>query len=197
MHLKNKSKDRDYTYEKLSKELKRILTGLAYQDADEFLSMRDKMNTLGHGSVTDKKPLQASRKVAKSSVNKTIALLSDGTGIGAPLDYAIDAGLRQEARIDLLVHGAVDIEQISALEKRVAQTGLECKRIQLSVNVIDSIVEYICNHPSLIFVVAVSDDHVAKTLIEEVIPQRGGRVSVPLVLIEDKAAPRNLNRSAA
>lgn len=182
---------------KLSKELKRILTGLAYQDAGEFLTMRDKMNTLGYGHVSDANTPQAPRKAARRVANKTIALISDGAGLGAPLDYAIDAGVRQQARIDLLVHGAIDIERISALEKRVHRAGLECKRIQLGVHVIDSIAEYICNHPSLIFVVAVSDDHLARTLIEEVIPQRGGRVPVPLVLIEDKAAVRNVKRSAA
>jgi hypothetical protein len=181
----------------LSNELKRILTGLAYQDAGEFLSMGDKMKVLGYGPKIREKPLAASRKVVTRPATKAIALISDGRGLGAPLDYAIDACLRQDARIDLLVHGVIDMESISVLEKRIQEAGLDCHRIQLGARVVDGIVEYICNHPSLIFLVAMPDDAAARVLIEEVIPKRGGRIPVPLVLIEDQLAAKKYKQSAA
>lgn len=182
---------------KLSNALKRILAGLAYQDAGEFLIMSDKMKALGYRSENREKPLAISRKVERGPVTKTIALISDGRGLGAPLDYVIDACLRQDARIDLLVHSVIDVKRISVLIKHVQQAGLDCQRIQLSVNIVDDIVEYICNHPSLIFLVAMPDDAAARVLIEEVIPERGGRVPVPLVLIEDKVTARKYKQSAA
>lgn len=181
---------------KLSNDLKKILTGLAYQDAGEFLSMHEKMKVLGYGPETRKEPLAAPRKVVRPAT-KRIALISDGRGLGAPLDYAIDACLRQDARIDLLVHGAMDTEGISALEKQVQKAGLDCQRIKLGVNAVEDIVDYICNHPSLIFLVAMPDDAAARVLIEEVIPQRGGRIPVPLVLIEKHTSVGVHKQSAA
>jgi hypothetical protein len=182
---------------KLSDDLKKMLAGLAHQDAGEFLSMHDKMRVLGCGPEAREKPLAAPRKVVRRPATKRIALISDGRGLGAPLDYAIDACLRQDAQIDLLVHGAIDTETISVLEKQVQQAGLDCQTIQLGVHVVDDIVEYIFDHPSLIFLVAMPDDAAARVIIEEVIPKRGGRIPVPLVLIESQSVARSHKQSAA
>ena len=182
---------------RLSDGLKKMLAGLAHQDAGEFLSMSEKMKVLGYGSETKGMPLAAPRKVVRRPIAKRIALISDGRGLGAPLDYAIDACLRQDARMDLLIHGAIDTKSIRALEKQVQQAGLDCRRIQLGVNVVDDIFDYIFNHPSLIFVVAMPDDAVSRVLIEEVIPKRGGRIPVPLVLIEEHTSARPSKQSAA
>ncbi len=181
----------------LSDALKKMLAGLAHQDAGEFLSAHEKMEILGYGPETREKPSEVSRKMVKRPVTKRIALITDGRGLGAPLDYAIDACLRQDAQIDLLVHGAVDTKSISLLEKQVKQAGLDCQHIRLGVNVIDDIVEYIYSQPSLIFLVAMPDDTAARTLIEEVIPRHGGRVPVPLVLIEEKPVAPSVRQSAA
>ncbi|MGB5766670.1 MAG: hypothetical protein WBM38_08050 [Arenicellales bacterium] len=171
----------------LSKDLKRMLSALAYQDADDYLSMHEKMAVLGYETNAGGKSLKQHLKVIKRPKAKRIALISDGRGFGAPLDYAIDACLRQDAHIDLLFHGAIDTNSIAELEKRVKQAGIDYQRVQLGVNVIDEIIDYIQHQRSLIFVVAMPDDAVAKTLIEEVIPKSGGRIPVPLVLIEEKA----------
>ena len=124
-------------------------------------------------------------------------MISDGRGERAPLDYAIDACSRQGAMIDLLVHGVVDPTSISALENRIRAADLDCHRIQLGMNPGDDIVDYIRSQPSLIFLVASSDDDVAKVLIVDVIPRRGRRVPVPLVLIEDRSFARSAKKSAA
>ncbi|MET0048087.1 MAG: hypothetical protein ABW066_09905 [Sedimenticola sp.] len=171
---------------KLSDNLKRMLNGLAHQDAGEFLSMREKMKVLGMGPETRTKPSPPSTNMAKKLATHRIAFISDGRGMGAPLAYAIDACSRQGAKIDLLTHGTTDIENISALENQIRAAGLDHHHIQLGVNAIDDIFNYIRNHPSLIFLVAMPDDNAAKVIIEEVIPQRGARVPVPLVLIEDR-----------
>jgi len=74
---------------KLSNSLKRILTGLAYQDAGEYLSMKDKINVLGDTETQVAKTWQRSRTWQKSrngndkSKTRRIALITDGSGIGA------------------------------------------------------------------------------------------------------------------
>lgn len=172
---------------KLSDNLKQMLAGLAHQDAGEFLPMREKMKALGNGSESRAKPATPTASVKKMPATRRIALISDGRGQGAPLAYAVDACLRQGAKIDLLLHGTTDAENISALEHRIQEAGLSYHRIQLGTKPTDAIIDYICNHPALVFMVAMPDDDAAKTLIEEVIPGKGGRMPVPLVLIEDRS----------
>ncbi len=182
---------------KLSDDLKRILNGLAHQDAGAFLSMSDKMKLLGMGSETRAKPSPPPHNRAKKPATQRIAFLSDGRGAGAPLSYAIDAGLRQGTRIDLLIHGTTDRGHISTLENQIRAAGLDHHRIQLGMNPVDDIINHVCNHPSLIFLVAMPDDDAAKALIEEAIPGRGRRIPVPLVLIEDRPSAHQAQQSAA
>ncbi|MBT2968930.1 MAG: hypothetical protein KME56_00335 [Candidatus Thiodiazotropha sp. (ex Ctena orbiculata)] len=182
---------------KLSDNLKRMLNGLAQQDAGEFLSMHDKMKVLGMEPETSAKPSPPPRNMTKKPATHRIAFISDGRGVGAPLAYAIDACSRQGTKIDLLIHGTTDLEKITALENQIRAAGLDHHRIQLGMNAVDDIFDYTRNHPSLIFLVAMPDDNAAKVLIEESIPKRGARIPVPLVLIEDRPSTRQAEQSAA
>lgn len=181
---------------KLSKDLKRMLAGLAYQDAGDFLSRSEKMKVLGNKSENRAKPATPG-KVGLAAVTKRIAFISNGRGFGAPLDYAIDACVRQNAQIDLLLHGTADIKTYSALEKKIQDAGVTMQRIQIAVNAVDDIVEYINKHPSLIYLIAMPDDDVARLLIEEVLPRRRSRIQIPLVLIEDRMTATLAKQSAA
>jgi len=167
---------------KLGKDLKRMLAGLAYQDASEFSSMRDKMKVLGNTPLTRDQQPPATFRAAE----RCIAIISDGRGLGTPLSYAIDAGIRQHASIDLLVHGPADAEGVAEQENRIRAAGLGCRCIQLGPVTADNIAGYIRSHASLIFLVAMPDDAAARILMEEVIPRRDSRIPVPLVLIEDR-----------
>ena len=182
---------------KLSEGLKRMLTGLAYQDAGDFLSRSEKMKVLGNGSENRVKPMITPQKFETRRVTKRIAIISNGSGLGAPLDYAIDACLRQKAQIDLLIHGSADSENILALEKKIRNSGVSYQRIQLEVTAVNSIVDYIVKHPSLLYLIAMPDDDVARVLIEEVLPGRRRRIQVPIVLIEDQTASKLHIQSAA
>ncbi|MCU7931033.1 MAG: hypothetical protein KZQ90_09545 [Candidatus Thiodiazotropha sp. (ex Codakia rugifera)] len=182
---------------KLSNDLKRILTGLAYQDAGDFLSIHEKMKVVGPVLEARQIPSVPPRKVVKKPLTQRIALISNGRGLGAPLDYAIDACSRHGGKIDLLIHDAAGAGNITALVDRIQEAGLDYRRIQLSINTADDIIDYISNHTSLIFLVAMPDDPPVKVLIEEVIPKRGRRIPVPLVLIEDQPSAISPKLSAA
>ena len=181
---------------KLSNALKTILTGLAQQDAGEFLPLKEKMKILGYPDAPEVSPPAPTRMGTSRGATKRIALVSDGRGTGAPLDYAIDACRRQHGRLDLLVHGA-DAERIASLEARVRQSGIDCLTIRLGPNSAEGIAEYICNHPSLLFLVAMPDDVEIGAPVEELFPQRGGRFPVPVVLIEDRPALKPIEQPAA
>jgi hypothetical protein len=182
---------------RLSKELKRMLTGLAYQDAGDYLSTPNKSRLLGYA---DEKPASASiqrpAEAARPALRR-IALVSDGRGEGAPLDYAIEAALRQQAQIDLLLHDCVDERRISTFERRLQQVDVPYRCVRLAEPIVDDLVNYIALQTSLIFLVAMPDDESARTLVEEVIPKRAKCISVPLVLIEAHPSPRSPKQSAA
>jgi hypothetical protein len=182
---------------RLSKELKRMLAGLAYQDAGDYLSTPDKSRLLGYA---DKKPAGASMQrpvEATPPALRRIALVSDGRGEDAPLDYAIEAAQRQQAQIDLLLHGCADTQRITKLERRLKQAGIPYRCIRLVEPLVEDLVDYIALQSSLIFLVAMPDDETVRVLVEEVIPKRISPISVPLVLIEAQQPPRSLKQSAA
>jgi hypothetical protein len=114
-----------------------------------------------------------------------IALITDGTGIGAALNYTIGVSQRHGAQIDLLIHGAVDVECISDMEKQTHAADIICHQIQLYARAIEDLLKYVTENSSLMFLVASPDDSAARLLVEEVIPRRRTRMTVPLVLIDD------------
>ncbi len=181
----------------LNDDLKRILSGLGQQDAGEYLPLHDKLNVLGFGTETSRQSSPPPRKIARKPATYRIGLISDGRGVGAPLDYAIEACARQGAKIDLLLHGAIEPACISALETQIRLADLEFNRIQLGLQPVDDIVNYICNHPSLTFLVAMPDDPAIKELVEELTSKRRGRIPVPLALIENQPSARPAKQSAA
>jgi hypothetical protein len=182
---------------KLSKDLKRILAGLARQDAGESLSRRDTMAVPGAGVVKQSRPGSRTSDTGGRASARRIALISDGRGLGAPLDYVIDACTRQEAKIDVLVHGAVDPANIAALEGRIREAGLDCGKIQLGTQSLDKIVDYVYNHAALMFLVAMPDDRAVRALIDDLGSKRRARLPVPLVLVEERPVSRPRAESVA
>lgn len=185
-----------FIMKKLSDNLKQMLNGLAHQCDGEFLPMQDKMRALGVNSGANKISSVPTKVVKQMALTQRIALITDGRGLGAPLNYVIDACRNQEAKIDLLTHGTTDAENITALESSIKEAGLVCNRIQLGTKAVDNVLEYINNHPGLVFMVAMPDDVVAKKIMEDVIPKQGASIPVPLVLIDDSGAGYPTERCA-
>jgi hypothetical protein len=173
------------TMKKLSNDLKRILSGLACQNAGEFQTMDEKMAVLGYGQSVQRASSASSRPLPLQPPARRIALISDGRGQGAPLDFAIDAAHRQQAVVDLLVHGVQDQKSIVALDQRLRDAGVNGRWVALGVQAVEGIVAYIDSHSSLIYLVAMPDDAPVKQLVEQVLPRCGGCLSIPLVLVED------------
>ncbi len=182
---------------KLREDIKRMLSALAYQDADEYLSSLEKMKILDDGQVIDTRRSSPARKIAKMTIRPRIALIIDGQDSGVPLAYTIDACQRQDAQVDLLLHGAIDTKSITKIENRIVQAGLDYQCIQVGVKAIDDIIDYIFSESTLIYLVATSDDVVVRELIEEVLPKRGLRIPVPLVLMNGDKSSNTKKRSAA
>ena len=202
---------------KLSDDLKRMLAGLAYQHAGEFLSTSAKMKVLNGRSQTPKtgsqtKPMTTLHKALSSSVEiakdatrplskivttRHIAFISNGEGINAPLDYAIESSQRQNAQIDLLIHDAGDLDMVTTIEKKIRAAGVCFQRIHIEDNAVEKVVDYVVKQSSLIFIIATSVDTVAKTLIEDLSSKDNNHIHVPFVLIKDEITPNTLELTAA
>lgn len=182
---------------KLSKDLKRALAALAHQDAGEFLSMNDKMKSIGYGNNSENKSPGSPHLISNSFVKKRIALLSDGRDLNFPIEYAIDACKRQNADIDLLLHGEFDRSSISVIESHIRKAGIQSQRIQFGDNATIKIIEYISKQPSLIFMAATPDNSIARVLMEEILPSPEQRFAIPLVLIDEKRTAEPAKQSAA
>ena len=184
---------------KLSDDIKRALNALAYQDATEFLSTREKLDVLGYGNKKVRHPLIPRQNTQKIETPKRIGLVVDNRRNSAPLDYAIDACKRQgdNTLIDILMHGSMDTETLTNLEKQIKQAGLDYQIIKLGENAIEGLINYIKNHPSLIFLISMPDDEIARVLIEEVMPKSGEHIQVPVVLIEGNTSATYQKKSAA
>ncbi|GMR06546.1 MAG: hypothetical protein BMS9Abin25_1146 [Gammaproteobacteria bacterium] len=182
---------------KLREDIKRMLSALAYQDADEYLSSHEKMKILGYGPEVNTEQSLPARKIAKRTVSPRIALIIDGQGPCAPLTYTIDACQRQDAQVDLLLHGAIDTKSIEMIENKIIEAGIDYQRIKVGMNAVDDITEYIFSQSTLIYIVALSDDVVVRELIEEALPKRGLRIPVPLVLMNGDKSSSTKKQSAA
>lgn len=182
---------------KLNDDLKKILTGLAYQDAGEYLATRDKMKLLGITPQAPDTPPSPPLTMVKRPVTHHIALISDGRGHGAPLDYAIETCLQLEGTIDLLVHGATDETDTRALEERIESVGLQWQTIPLGEAPVDGIIQYIHNQPAVASIIAIPDDKTAKPIMDEIFSGRRLTMPVPLVLIDDNPTIRPAKQSAA
>jgi len=182
---------------KISEELKKMLAGLAYQNAGDYLTTHEKMQLLGGGVDAPERSASPRDNVVTGPGSRCIALICDGRSLVGALDYAIEASNRQGAVIDLLVHDTAGRANIAALEDRIRTAGIDCRRIPLGTDLVGAITEYIDDHRSLVFLIARPDDAAARVFLQEIIPGRGHRLPVPMVLIEDQAETRMPRQSVA
>jgi hypothetical protein len=180
---------------KLTDDIKRALAALGNQHAGEFLTPRDKAEIVGY-SRSSAKPAVETIPRAISAATRRVAFLTDGRGEGAPLDYVIELCDRQQASVDLLVHGVVDTRRVELLKKRLNRAGIACHSSSLGIDTVTGLEDYISQHHSLIFLVAMPDDLLARHLSEELIPSRKLHLRVPLVMIEDQPSKQPETKSA-
>jgi hypothetical protein len=180
---------------RLTKDIKRMLSALGHQHAGEYLSVREKSGIVGFGESAGRATNPAG-EVIPVPAQRRVALLTDGRGEGAPLDYVIETCSRQDATVDLLVHGVVDTGKLAGLERRLGEAGMRHRLSMLDVVAVAGISDYIRKNPSLLFLVAMPHDPLARRLAEELIPSRVIRMPVPLVMIEERPGNQRVTKSA-
>lgn len=171
---------------KLTEDLKRILTGLAYQDAGEFLPMHEKLQAFGVGMNPEATSPTTEKVLQQIPTRKRIALISDGFGAEALVDYAMHTCQRLGAQLDLLFHGPVNEEWIDDVVGQLRREQVSYHRINLSTNAAEDIAEYIHSQLQLLYILATPNDPAVNELMEEMTLTKGKHLAVPMVLIEHR-----------
>ena len=183
---------------KLTEDIKKMLAGLAYQDAGDYLSINEKMKALGGDNSGNRMAASITAGSSeKTAPRKRIAFASNGKGYGAPLNYAIDTCQRLNADIDLLTYGLVDNDRYREMETRFNNAGIRCRWIQIDADTVNATIDYIVKHPSVMYLIASTENDVARELVENVLPANRRRLGIPVVLIEEQKVSRLHSQSAA
>ncbi|MEJ2619933.1 MAG: hypothetical protein P8163_06625 [Candidatus Thiodiazotropha sp.] len=168
---------------KLNDDLKRVLTGLAYQDAGEVLTTREKIKLLDNSLVADQDSSRAHPQIIRTAVDQHIALICDGSEHGVSIDYAIETCSRLEGKMDLLIHDLAVQTDTRALEKRILSAGIQCHSIQLGAKPMQRIQQYLWSTFPVASIIAVLNNGRIKPIIDEILSQPSGTICTPLVLI--------------
>lgn len=173
---------------KLTEDLKRMLTGLAHQNAGEMLPMHEKMKAVG----VDLEPNQATpntERVLSSIPNrKHIAIISDGTGVELLIDYALHTFSWFGAQFDLFFHGSDDNKWQENAVRQLRREGVAYHRVELSENTAQDIADYIQNEHLLTYILAQPNDIVVNKLMKEAALKKGIKPAIPMVLIDPSSS---------
>ena len=168
---------------KLKQDIKRMLDALAYQHESDFLSHTAKLKSLGVADLNSYGGDSLLEKLPRSSGR--VALLTDGTDHS--LDYALEVCSRQQADLDLVLHGQAltDHQSVHSLQSSVTNAGIEHQSIVLNGGTLSELTDYLSSHANLIYLVASIGNPLANALSESM-SAAGKRLNIPLVLFEEK-----------
>lgn len=173
---------------KLTEDLKRMLDGLAFQDAADYLSMDEKLRKIDRPGQADS-PVAATTVVPRATPGRVAVVINKGS-TEAALAHALQSCQRLGAHLDLLLSGPSSRERMLQLEAAVQRAGVAFQSIYLSGPVASGIADYAGQKHSLIYIVAALDDPDIAEMVEEAPPTRRKYLPVPLVLVGNKPEQR-------
>jgi hypothetical protein len=173
---------------KLTDDLKRMLDGLASQDAGEYLPMDEKLRLVSRHPLPDVPvagQAPAPQPQPQVAVRRIAVVINKGS-TEAAFDHALQASQRLGTHLDLLLCGPVSRKRVMQLETSARRAGVAFNSVYMSGPVARAIADYTGQYFSLIYVVAPVDDPDMAEMIEETLPARRRTLPVPLVLVGNK-----------
>lgn len=176
---------------KLTPTLKKMLSGLACQDLGDYLPFDQKLTALGANlsqEVAAEAVGNATVQRVQSTSHQRIALVTDGADVDAALEFAFDACLRHDASLDLVMprHDRPRERLGKNLAARGRRRGIVTRLIPLATDEIQQLTEYVRNHPTLVYLVTTPGNELARQFMEQMLPARRNRLTVPLVMIGEQ-----------
>jgi len=171
---------------KLTADLKRMLAGLACQDAGDYLSLEEKLRQIGQPEQADTPRAANTDAPPAPATPRRVAVVINKGSTQAAFVHALQACQRLGAHLDLLLSGPASRERVVQLEAAVKRAGVTSRSIYLSGPVARGIADYAEQHYSLTYIVAALDDPDLAEMVEEALPARRRYLPVPLVLVGNK-----------
>jgi hypothetical protein len=171
---------------KLTDDLKRMLDGLACQDAGDYLSMDEKLRQIGRPGRVDAAETATTAVPHTPATPRRIAVVINRGSTQAAFDHALQACQRLGTHLDLLLSGPASRERVVQLEAAVQRAGVVFQSIYLSGPIARGVADYAGQHYSLLYIVAALDDPDLAEMIEETLPARRKYLPVPLVLVGNR-----------
>jgi hypothetical protein len=171
---------------KLTNDLKRMLDGLACQDAGDYLSMDEKLRQIGQPGQVDAAEMATTAVPYRPATPRRIAAVINRGSTQAAFEHALQACQRLGAHLDLLLSGPASRERVVQLEVAAQQAGVAFQSIYLSGPIARGVADYAGQHYSLLYIVAALDDPDLAEMIEVTLPARRKYLPVPLVLVGNK-----------
>ena len=174
---------------KLTEDLKRMLDGLAFQDAGDYLSMNEKLQHIGLPGQADT-PKAANSVAPDTPATATparrVAVVINKGATDMAFSHALQACQRLGAHLDLLLCGPASRERVLKLEAAARRAGVAFQSVRLSGPIAMGIAGYTEQHYSLLYLVAALDDPDIAGMVEDAQPARRRYLPVPLVLVGNK-----------
>lgn len=181
---------------KLTEDLKRMLDGLASQDAGEYLPMDKKLRHVGPHTVPETPVAEQAAVTPPRDAVRRIAVVINKGSTEAAFGHALQASQRLGTRLDMLLYGPVSRERVLQMEDAARRAGVAFRSVCMSGPVAGGIVDYTAQHLSLIYLVAPEDDPDMAEMIEETQPARRKYLPVPLVLVGSRPSQTVIATSA-
>ena len=173
---------------KLTEDLKRMLDGLAFQDAGDYLSMGGKLRQMGR-SVQADTPRAATIPAPQSpAIPRRVAVVINKGSTEVAFAHALQSCQRLGAHLDLLLSGPSSRERMVQLEAAGQRAGVAIQSIHLSGPIASGVADYAGRQHLLIYIVAALDDPDIAGMVEEAPQSRRKYLPVPLVLVGNKLA---------
>ncbi|MGD8631011.1 MAG: hypothetical protein PVG72_09840 [Gammaproteobacteria bacterium] len=182
---------------KLTEDLKRMLAGLASQDAGDYLSMDEKLQRIGRHAGLDTRHAEQPAVPQPTGANRRIAVVINKGSTDAAFSHALQACQRLDAKLDLLLLGPVSRERVAQLEAALRRARVAFQSVYMNGPVAKGIADYTKRHFSLIYLVAAEDDPDIAGMLEEAQPARRGYLPVPLVLTGGRPPKRAVAATAS
>lgn len=181
---------------KLTEQLKKALSALAYAEAGEMLSAREKWQTL----VPDSTAMASRPDLGKAISPRKLVALSLGSATSrSAVQYAISVCQRMGADLSVLCASVRVAETVLSMhQEAIGAASITCRTVVISGNHARTIKQYLQTHPQVMFIISSSADDPVQALISSGNWDKAVNVtSVPVVVAHDnREYPQHIEQPA-
>ena len=177
----------------LTNALKKILNGLAYADAGEYLTPRQKAAYLQNTNVnvvnSDEPPPVLSEKAVKST-RRRVAMYMGSTLPAKMMDYVMETCSSLDHDLTVLTFETAPVSSalLEPYQKQLEERGIALETVKLSGEPISGLARYLRSHSEIAFMACKDTGYLGRSYIKGTQAKNALPVPVVVVVVDPKAA---------